>query len=160
MISKHPVLTALLGWLVPTVTLVLVLWLVPNITLRTASVGSFVGAEPRPGGNIWGNPATIVQTTRGTFVANGIFSAMRDEPLVVRDTSQVGLVVCAERPQATCAGLTGSFVGAFTPVPGAHAWLPRWFWAWSKPVAWIWGVIGALWFLLALASQTCDGDGR
>ena len=160
MLAKHPVLTALLGWLAPTVTLVLTLWLVPNITLRTAGVGSFVSAEPRPGGNTWGNPATIVQTTRGTFVANGIFSAMRGESLVVRDTSRDGLVVCAEHPQATCAELTGNFVGAFTPVPGARAWLPLWFWTWSEPLGWIWGVIGALWFLIAVVSQDCDCGGR
>lgn len=158
MISKHPALTALLGWLIPSAAIILMLVWAPNVTTRTADVGSLVSTRPRPHGNFWGDPATIVQTTHGMFVANGIFSAMHGEPLVIRDTSRDGLMVCAKSPLATCAALTGNFVGSFTPVPGARAWLPFWFWVWLEPIAWVWGVLGALWFLIAVAGCSQNDD--
>lgn len=162
MLSKHPIWTALAVWLGPVVAIALALWLVPNTTLRTAAVGSFVSAEPLKGGNYWGNPAATVQTTRGMFVANGIFSALRGEPLVIRDTSKHGLMVCTASAVTTCAELTGDFVGAFTPVPGARAWVPRWVWASLEPIAWTWGLLAGIWFLLVLAGILGGGesDGR
>lgn len=145
--TKHPILAALLKGLVPPISIALTLWLTPTITSRTADVGTFVSARRWSGDNIWGEPVTTVYTTRGAIVVDGLFSALRGEALVIRDTNKEGIVVCATRTPATCAGLSGSFVGAFTPVPDAHIWLPHWSRWWLELIAWLWGALGAIYFV-------------
>jgi hypothetical protein len=145
--TKHPILVALLKGLVPPIGIALTLWLTPTITTRTADAGTFVSAKPWAGDNIWGDSITTVYTTRGAIAVEGIFSALRGEPLVIRDTNREGMVICAVQPPATCAELSGSFVGAFTPVPGALNWLPHWMWGWLELIAWTWGAFGAVYFL-------------
>lgn len=156
--TKHPILAALLKWLVPPVTMALTLWLTPTITLRTADAGTFVSAQPWAGNNLWGNPVTTVHTTRGAIVVDGIFSALRGEPLMIRDTNKQGMVVCAVRPSATCAELSGSFVGAFVPVPGARVWLPHWLRWWLAVSCWVWVGFGAIYVLLVcmVVYDDCD----
>lgn len=156
--TKHPILAALLTWLVPPVAVALTLWLTPSITTRTAEAGAFVSAQPWAGSNLWGNPVTTVQTTRGAIAVDGIFSALRGEPLVIRDTNKDGMVVCAVRPSATCAELSGDFVGAFTPVPGARVWLPhrvRW---WLAVACRVWAGFGAIGFLVFCLVVDDDRD--
>src|SRR5690348_8274923 len=157
--AKHPILAALLKWLAPPIAIALALWLTPSITLRTADAGAFVSANRWAGKNAWDDPVTTVRTTRGTLVVDGVFSALQGEPLEIRDTNKLGIVVCAARPSATCAELSGSFVGAFTPVPGARVWLPygiRW---WLKRFCWLWAGLGAIWFLIVWMGvhEGCDG---
>lgn len=156
--TKHPILAALLKGLVPPVTIALTLWLTPTITTRIADAGTFVSAQPWAGNNLWGNPVTTVHTTRGVIAVDGIFSALRGEPLVIRDTNKEGMVVSAVRPPATCADLSGSFVGAFAPVPGARVWLPHWIRWWLASFCWIWAVLGAIYVLVVWLDVHDDCD--
>jgi hypothetical protein len=156
--SKYPILTALLIWLALPAAIALMLWLTPFLTTRTADAGAFLSARPWAGSNIWGNPVTTVQTTRGTIAVDGIFSALRGEPLMIRDTNKDGMVVCAVRPPATCAELSGSFVGAFTPVPGVRVWLPHWLRWWLHAFSCVWAVLGAIYFLAVWLDVHDDGD--
>lgn len=159
--AQHPILTALLKWLVPPVAIALTLWLTPSITLRTADAGTFLSATPWAGSTWWGSPVTIIHTTRGAVAIEGIFSALRGEPLLIRDTNKQGMIVCAVRPPATCAELSGSFVGDFTPVSGARVWLPHWIRWWLVVLGWVWGGLGATYFMgvwLDLPDD-CDDDG-
>lgn len=162
--AKHPILAALLKWLVPPVAVALMLSLTPSITTRTADAGAFVSAQPWAGSNLWGDSVSTVHTTRGAIAVNGIFSALRGEPLVIRDTNKEGMVVCAVRPPATCAELSGSFVGAFTPVPGARVWLPHGIRWWLAVACWVWVGFGAICFLVFCLvvyddCDDCDGGG-
>lgn len=157
--TKPPILAALLKGLVPPISIALTSWLTPTITVRSADAGTFVGAQRWSGDNIWGEPATTVYTTRGAIVVDGLFSALRGEALVIRDTDKEGIVVCATRTLATCAALSGSTVGAFTPVPGAPIWLPHWSRWWLELIAWLWGVLGAIYFVclwLNVHDDCCD----
>lgn len=156
---RHRILAALLKWLVPPAVIALTLWLTPNITLRTADAGAFLSETPWAGSTIWGTPVTIVHTTRGAFAVDGIFSALRGEPLLIRDTNKDGMVVCAARPPSTCAALSGSFVGALTPVSGARVWLPHWVRWWLVVLCWVWTGIGAIYFMAVWVDVLDDCDG-
>ncbi len=92
-----------------------------NAVLRSAPVGRFVAA--RASTAFISPTLTTVDTTRGSLIVRGSFSAPHGQPLEVVGRSRTpGIELCAVGHLDTCLPLAGAWAGALRPTSAAvHA---------------------------------------
>ncbi|TAN02568.1 MAG: hypothetical protein EPN36_16585 [Rhodanobacteraceae bacterium] len=86
--------------------------------VRSGSAGTFVSATASQGG-FFSSPLTNVQTTGGSVVVQGTFSAPRGRALAVEELNKTGLHLCAVGGLASCVPLEGHWAGQLTATPQA-----------------------------------------
>ena len=86
--------------------------------VRSGSAGAFVSATASQGGFL-STPLTNVQTTLGSVVVQGTFSAPRGRALAVEELNKTGLHLCAVGDLETCLPLAGQWAGELTATPQA-----------------------------------------
>jgi len=86
--------------------------------VRGGSAGAFVSATASQGGFL-STPLTNVQTTLGSVVVQGAFSAPRGRALAVEELNKTGLHLCAVGDLETCLPLAGQWAGELTATPQA-----------------------------------------
>lgn len=117
-ISEVALLLALLfGVAVP---IALLIWqgVAATAPVRSGSAGAFVAAIASQGG-FFAPTLTTVQTSAGSVVVQGTFSAPRGRDLVVEESNKTGLQLCALGDQETCVPLVGTWAGPLSPTPVA-----------------------------------------
>ena len=88
----------------------------PRVPIRSGDVGDFLSASSRS--RLLRPSATQVQTTHGSLIVSGLFSAPRGQPLeVVEFNQESGPYLCATGDLDTCVPLGGTWAGAMTPAP-------------------------------------------
>jgi len=86
--------------------------------VRSGSAGAFVSATASQGGFL-STPLTNVQTTLGSVVVQGTFSAPRGRALDVEELNKTGLHLCAVGDLETCLPLAGQWAGDLNATPQA-----------------------------------------
>ena len=86
--------------------------------VRSGSAGTFVSATASQGGFL-SSPLTNVQTTEGSIVVQGTFSAPRGRELAVEELNKTGLHLCAVGDLESCLPLEGHWAGQLTAIPQA-----------------------------------------
>lgn len=88
----------------------------PQSVVRSGDAGQFLSAS---GANAFLQPAlTNVETTHGSLIVRGLFSAPRGRALEVVELNDVdGAQLCAVGDLGTCLPLAGTWAGALTPTP-------------------------------------------
>lgn len=86
--------------------------------VRSGSAGTFVSATASQGGFL-SAPLTNVQTTEGSVVVQGTFSAPRGRALAVEDLNKTGLHLCPVGDLESCMPLEGHWAGQLTAAPQA-----------------------------------------
>lgn len=111
------VLVLLLGVATP---IALTIWQAAATTaaVRSGSAGTFVSATASQGGFL-SSPLTNVQTTEGSVVVQGTFSAPRGRVLAVEELNKTGLHLCAVGDLESCLPLEGHWAGQLTATPQA-----------------------------------------
>lgn len=96
----------------------LLIWqsVTPKVAVRSADAGQFLSAT---GSNAFLQPAlTNIETTHGSLIVNGLFSAPRGRALeVVKLNDRDGTYLCAAGDLDTCLPLAGAWAGTLTPAP-------------------------------------------
>ena len=105
---KHPLRWVAVAAFLPPVALWLWLVWLPNVTTRVADAGVFVDANVAPGGT-FSNTTSSVHTSLGTFAVYGNYSALRGQPMVAKDTTHDGLVLCVSGKPDTCSKLADGY---------------------------------------------------
>lgn len=118
----------------------------PQSVVRGGDAGQFLSAS---GANAFFQPAlTNVQTTYGSLIVQGLFSAPRGRALDVVELNDAdGVHLCAVGDLDTCLPLAGTWAGALTPTPNHTFDFERYGLANSD----LWGWVGCG-FLLCLIS--------
>jgi len=106
-----------LGLAVP---IILLLWQAasPTATVRRGNAGAFISASSSPGGFI-APTLTTVDTTIGSFVVAGAFSAPRGRDLTIERTNKSGLQLCVAGVPATCTDFLGTWPDPIPATPEA-----------------------------------------
>lgn len=88
----------------------------PQSVVRSGDAGQFLSAS---GANGLLQPAlTNIQTTHGSLIVQGLFSAPRGRALEVAELNDAGGAhLCAVGDLNTCLPLAGTWAGALTPTP-------------------------------------------
>jgi len=110
-------LALLLGVAVP---IALLIWqgVAATAPVRSGSAGTFVSGTASQGG-FFAPTLTTVQTSAGSVIVQGTFSAPRGRDLVVEESNKTGLQLCAVGDQETCVPLIGTWAGPLSPTPVA-----------------------------------------
>lgn len=89
-----------------------------TVAVRSGDAGAFVSATAAQGG-FFTSALTTVQTSEGSVVVQGTFSAPRGRALTVEDLNKTGLHLCAVGDLDTCLPLAGHWAGPLTATPDA-----------------------------------------
>ncbi|TAM96025.1 MAG: hypothetical protein EPN40_09705 [Rhodanobacteraceae bacterium] len=91
----------------------------PEEAVRSADAGQFLSAT---GSNAFLQPAlTNIETTHGSLIVNGLFSAPRGRALeVVKLNDKGGTYLCAAGDLDTCLPLAGAWAGTLAPTPNTN----------------------------------------
>lgn len=110
-------LVLLVGVAVP---VALLIWqsVATTAAVRTSDAGTFVSATASQG---WYFSPTVtnVQTTTGSVVVEGTFSAPRGRALAIEDLNKSGLHLCAVGDLNSCLPISGHWAGHLVPTPQA-----------------------------------------
>lgn len=149
-------IVVLAGVVAPVVILILMA-MTPNTVLRSGAAGRFVASNASAGGFMAPNISTV-QTTTGSIAVYNMFSATRNEVLVVQRTLKDGLRLCAEGKPDTCVGLAGTWAGDMQPVPHVHHRFAGLVTGVGSGPAWLWLLMGIASSIVAtgLAVQLTD----
>lgn len=109
---------AVLFGILPPIGIGIALSRLPDVVVRSGDAGAFVRASAQPG-SLFTPMVTTVTTTQGTLLTAGAFSALRNQPLVIQDSTQVGLRLCVRDAPATCVRLASASPGPLTVVTKA-----------------------------------------
>lgn len=111
-------LVLLLGIVAP---VALLIWqaVTTTVAVRSGDAGTFVSATAAQGG-FFTSALANVQTTTGSVVVQGTFSAPRGRALAVEDLNKTGLHLCAVGDLDTCLPLAGHWAGPLTATPEAE----------------------------------------
>lgn len=91
----------------------------PTGVIARGPVGNFVSASSSPGG-FFAPTLTSIQTTSGTIIVVGSFSALRGSALVVEQTNKDDdMRLCVIDAPAICATVSGFWAYKLAPVPEA-----------------------------------------
>lgn len=142
---------AVLCGILPPIGIGIVLSRLPDMVVRSGDAGAFVRASAQPGG-AFSPTVTTVTTTQGTLLTAGAFSALRNQPLVIQDSTQVGLRLCVQGVPATCVRLASGWPGPLMAVAKppwglTHARREHW-----ENVVVVWLVLGILAWILSGAA--------
>ncbi|HEX7325862.1 MAG TPA: hypothetical protein VF292_10995 [Rhodanobacteraceae bacterium] len=110
-------LVLLVGVAVP---VALLIWqsVTTAVAVRTSDAGTFVSATASQGG-YFSPTLTNVQTTTGSVVVEGTFSAPRGRTLAIEDLNKNGLHLCAIGDLDSCLPISGHWAGHLVPTPQA-----------------------------------------
>ncbi len=110
-------LVLLLGIAAP---VALLIWqsVTTTVAVRSGDAGTFVSATAAQGG-FFTSALTNVQTTEGSVVVQGTFSAPRGRALVVEDLNTTGVHLCAVGDLDSCLPIAGHWAGMLTATPQA-----------------------------------------
>lgn len=110
-------LVLLLGIAAP---VALLIWqaVTTTVAVRSGDAGAFVSATAAQGG-FFTSALTTVQTSEGSVVVQGTFSAPHGRALAVEDLNKTGLHLCAVGDLDTCLPLAGHWAGPLTATPDA-----------------------------------------
>lgn len=86
--------------------------------VRASNAGTFVSATASTGG-FFSSALTNVQTTSGSVVVRGTFSAPQGRALAVEELNKTGLHLCAVGDLDTCLPLAGPWAGQLASTPQA-----------------------------------------
>ena len=142
----------------------LLIWqsVTPRVAIRTGEAGVFISASGQSG--FMQRELTNVQTTQGTLIVYGLFSAARGQRLEVVDVNKENAKqLCAAGDLSTCLPLATRWAGTMAPAPSATRVFnfARYGLGGGTPQAWLGiGIVACIVTFFALGLAFEDGDSR